>query len=160
MKLTLPQDAKIVQILAPATDAAGRNGAAVSLKNYGRATIICHITQGNAATIALTLQQCTAVAGTSAKALTVNVPIWANLDTSTDDNLARVSDGVAYTTDAAVKNKIVAFQVDPSTLDLANGFDCLRITTGASNVANITQAIAILHDPRYAQTTPPSAVVD
>lgn len=156
----LVEGAKIVEILAPAADAAGRSGTAVSLKHYRRAQIIVHVTQGNAATIALTPQQCTKVDGTAAKALTQDIPIWANEDTATNDTLVRATDAKDFTTSAAVKNKVVVFQIDASTLDQANAFDCIRITTGASNAANITQAIAILSDPRYPQATPPSARVD
>jgi hypothetical protein len=44
-------------------------------------------------------------------------------------------------------------------LDVAGGFDCIRISTGASNIANVTQAAYYL-ESRYPQATPPSAVVD
>lgn len=156
---SLPEGAKIVELLAPATDAAGRTGDYLSLKNSHKAFIIAHITQGNAATIALTPKQASAVAGTGVKALTNNCRIWANLDTATSDALVAATAAKDYTTDAAVKNKIVVFEIDAASLDLANNFDCITLVTGASNVANITQAIAVLI-PRYAQATPPSAIVD
>lgn len=160
MNLThLVENAKVVQLLAPAADAAGRTSAYVSLKGYRRAFLIASIAQGNAATIALTPKQASAVAGTGAKA-TPAVPIWADLDTATSDALARTVDAASYTTDAGLKNKVVVFQIDAAQLDTNNGFDCVALVTGASNVANITSAIAVLVDPRYAQVTPPSAVVD
>ena len=65
-----------------------------------------------------------------------------------------------YTTDAGVKNKMVIFEIDPASLDLANNFDCVYLSTGASNAANITAAYAILTDLRFASATPPSAIVD
>lgn len=161
MNLThLVENAKIVEILAPAADAAGRTGTAVSLKNYQRAFLIAHITQGNAAQVTLTPQQCTTVAGAGAKALANAVPIWADLDTATSDTLARQTDGVSFQTDAAVKNKIVVFEIPTASLDVAGGYDCIRINTSASNVANITQIAAYLVNPRYAGATPPSARVD
>jgi hypothetical protein len=156
----LAEKAKIVEALAPATDAAGRTGDYVSLKNYAKAYILVHITQGNAATVALTPKQASAVAGTGVKVLTSAVRIHANLDTATSDALVEATAAVNYTTDAAVKNKIVLFEIDPSSLDVANGFDCITVTTGASNVANITQAHYILVGSRFAQATPPSAIVD
>lgn len=157
--VTLPEKYKTVAALNPATDAAGRTGAYVSLKNVNIAYIVVHITQGNAATIALSINQATAVAGTGAKAITTVVPIWSNLDVSASDTLVHRTDAVSYTTDAAVKNKIVVFQIDPAGLDLANGFDCIAVVTGASNVANITQAVYLL-DNRYQQATPPTAIAD
>lgn len=160
-KFTLPQAMKFVDLLNPAADAAGRAAAtAVSLKNWGKAYLVFHITQGNAATILLTPMQASAVAKTGGKVLTNTVPIWADLDTAASDAMVRATDAVNYTTDAGVKNKIVMFEIDPALLDVAGGFDCVYVSTGASNAANITQAYAILVDARYAQATPPSAIVD
>lgn len=151
-----------VDIMAPAADAAGRSSDAISLKNTSGPVIIeASINQGNAATIALTLQQCTLVDGTGAKALTVSVPIYASQDVggASGDILTRQTDGVAFTTSAAVTRKTVRFVVDPATLDLTGGFDCLRLTTGASNVANITSARAIVA-PTYPQTPQASVRVN
>lgn len=159
-KYTLPQETKIVEAIAPATDAAGRSSAAVSLKNAGQVFIKLHITQGNAATIAITPMQATDVSKAGGKVLTNAVPIWANLDTATSDTLVRATDAVNYTTDAAVKNKQVIFQIDPAYLDVEGGFDCVYFTTGASNVANITQGEFIMTDLRYEGTTPSSAITN
>jgi hypothetical protein len=156
-----PEMIHVVDVLTPAADAAGRNSDAVSLKNFTLAIVEASINQGNAATIALTLQQCTAVDGTGAKALTVNVPIFASQDVggASGDVLTRQTDGVAFTTSAALTRKTIRFVIDPATLDLAGGFDCLRVTTGASNAANITSARVIL-TPTYAQTPQSSARVN
>lgn len=160
MLTTLPEETKIVQALTPAADAAGRTGAYVSLKNAGRCFVIVNLTQGHATPPALTIEQASAIAGTGSKAITNIVPIWANLDASVSDALARATDAVSYSTDAALKNKVVVFQIDPRSLDGANGFDCITVKTGASNVANITSAMYVMTDLRYAQATPPSAIVD
>ena len=151
---------KWVDGIAPAADAAGRSSAVVSLKNAHKVFILVSINQGNAAPVAITPMQATDVAGTGGKVLTTAVPIWSNLDTSSTDTLVRRTDGVNYTTDAAVKNKQVLFEIDPATLDTANGFRCVYFTTGASNVANITQGALLLSGLRYEQTTPPSAIVN
>lgn len=156
---SLAQMGKLVEILAPAADAAGRTGTGFSLKNAHKAWLLVHITQGNAATILLTPQQCTTVAGAGAKAIPAT-RIWANLDTSVNDTLVQAADAANYTTDAAVKNKIVLFEIDPSYLDVAGGFDCIRLNTGASNAANITQAMGLLLPLRYDEATPISARVD
>lgn len=155
----LPECCKIVQALNPAADAAGRTGQYVSLKNVNMAFIVANISQGNAATVQLSINQATAVAGTSAKAITNTVPIWACLDAATSDALVRATDAVNYTTDAALKNKVVVFQIDPTTLDMANDFDCISIVTGASNAANITAATYVLH-MKYQQANPPSVIID
>ena len=120
---SLPVNLVTAPTLAPAADAAGRNGTAVSLKNAHKAWIVYHIDQGNAATIALAPEQCSAVAGTGAKAIPA-VPIWTNQDFDTATPLAReATDAASFTTSAAVKKKLVIFEIDPAKLDMANGFD-------------------------------------
>lgn len=153
---TLPQNLPSAEVLNPATDAAGRTGSYINLKNAHDAFIVVHVTQGNAATILLSVLQAKDVSGTSSKALANNARIWTNLDTSVAANvLARATDAVSFTTDAAVKNKVVVFEIDPAMLDINNGFNTITISTGASNVANITQAICYIL-PRSAEEAPPS----
>lgn len=156
---SLPEHTKLVNLLKPATDAAGRTGKYASLKHALKAWIIVNIEQGNAATILLSLLQASAVAGTGSKVLTSVVPIWANLDTDASDTALARTAAVNYTTDAGVKTKQVIFEIDPVKLDVAGGFDCIGLSTGASNVANLTQAefIAAI---RYPSATPPSMIVD
>jgi hypothetical protein len=155
---TLVENLKVAEGLPPAADAAGRSSDVVSLKNVHKLIVVAHITQGNAATVALTPEQCTAVSGAGNKAIPA-VPIWANLDTAASDSLVRAADAVSYTTDAALKNKIVVFEIDASKLDVAGGFDCIRVNTGASNAANITQ-IMFYAVPRYPGDGGPSIIVD
>lgn len=158
----LPERIHVVDILAPAADAAGRNSDAISLKNASGVVLIeASINQGAANTVALTLQQCTLVDGTGGKPLTVNVPIYASQDVggASGDILTRQADGVAFTTSAATTRKTVRFVVDPATLDLAGGFDCLRLVTGASAAGNITSARAIVA-PTYPQTPQASVRVN
>ncbi|MFG1255882.1 hypothetical protein V5F79_01055 [Xanthobacter flavus] len=160
-QFSLVAQAKPVSALAPATDAAGRTGGYISLKNAHKAYVVLHITQGNAATIALSLSQAKTVAGGSAKSVTATFPIWSALDVATDDTLVARTAAASYTTDAGVKNKIVIFEILPeAVLDIANGFDCIAVTTGASNAANITSAQVFIVPGRYQQATPPSAIAD
>ncbi len=160
MGMSFPQSFKIVEILAPATDAAGRTGAYVSLKNVRKAWIVFHVTQGAANTILLSLLQATTVAGGGSKVTTVASPIWSNLDEASGDTLVRRTDAVNYTTDAGVAHKCVVFEIDAALhLDVANLFDCITISTGASNAGNLTEARAYL-EMKYEQATPPSVVVD
>lgn len=156
---TLPEACNVVGILKPAADAAGRTSRYVSLKNALRAWIIVYIDQGNAATVLLSPKQASAVAGTGTKVLANVVPIWANNDVAAADALTRQTDAVNFTPDAAVKEKQVVFEIDPAQLDMAGGFDCIGITTGASNAANITSAIVVV-ESRYPGATPPSIAVD
>ena len=158
---SLPQSFKIVDLLKPATDAAGRTSTVwVSLKNSHRAWLLFHIAQGNAATCLLTPLQASAVAGTGSKALTNSCPVWANLDTATSDALAAVAAAKNYTTDAGVANKLICFEISPALhMDIANGFDCIGCSTGASDIANLTSAIVLLEE-RFPGTLPPTSIAD
>jgi hypothetical protein len=154
-----PEELKAVQALPPATDAAGRTGPFISMKNTEAAWIVCNIAQGNASTVQLSVMQATNVAGAGAKPLTGPVPVWANLDTA-DDTLVRQSDALNFKTDDGLKNKIVIFQIDPGIcMDVNNGYNSLAIATGPSNAANITSALFLL-DMRYAGANPPTVMID
>jgi hypothetical protein len=159
MKVCMPEQMKIVEAITPQAGAA-ITGDYVSLKNTGRAFVVVHINQAQANTVAITIEQATAVAPTGSKAITTAVPIWANEDCAASDTLVRQTDAVSFTTSAAVKHKMIVFQIDPTGLDVANGFDCITVKTGASHADNITSAMYYLADYRYQQATPPTAVAD
>lgn len=144
-----------VEVMNPATDAAGRTGKWIHASMAAKFAIVVHITQANAATILLSVLQATKNDGTSSKA-GPSVQIASNLDTSVSDALVSQTAAATYTTDAALKNKIVVFELDATQLDLANSFDHFTISTGASNVANITQCEVIPLGMRYPGGTPPT----
>jgi hypothetical protein len=139
MRLNIPEDVSEYSLLAPAADAAGRTSAYHSLKGAVKAWISMHINQGNAATVLLSPLQASAVAGTGSKAISP-----ARISTKLDPALTsftKQTEAATFTTDAAVKAKVVVFELDlAKVLDLANGFDCIGVSTGASNAANITEA--------------------
>ena len=156
----IPQNLPIVQAIAPQTTNGAVTGDYISLKNAIKAWIVVHLTQAAAHATAITVEQATVVAGTDDKAITNVVPIWANEDVATSDALVRQTDAVSYTVTADVKNKIVIFQIDPATLDMANGFDCIVVKTAASSeVTNLVCAEYLL-ETKYSQATPPTAITD
>ena len=92
--MTVPENNQWALALAPATDAAGRTSSYFSLKDVkGKAYVRVDITQGNAATVAITLQQATTVAGGSAKALSATTRVWATEDAGTAATVGAI-DGV------------------------------------------------------------------
>jgi len=159
MNPSLPEAYSIVEALAPQTMGAIATGDYVSLKNVNMAYIVAHLTQGNAAVQDIKPLQATAVAGTSAKALSNAVPIWSNLDCAAGGTMTRRTDGTTYSTDAAVKHKVVVFQIDPSSLDVANSFDVLGVELAASNAANLLGVTYVL-DQRYKADPPPTTITD
>lgn len=140
-QISMLQQFKPVELLNPATDAAGRTSRYVSLKNALKVFVVFKVAQGNAATVLVSLLQATNVAGASSKAVASGAIIASNLDTSVNDTLTGRTTAATYTTDAALKNKIVVFEFPcEQIMDVNGGFDCLAISTGASNAANITSA--------------------
>src|SRR5512139_3479568 len=156
--LGAPQTIVPLIVLGPAADAAGRTSTYVSLKNCVKAEIWVVVTQGNAATILLSPLQASAVAGTGSKAISA-ARIWTKLDEAATD-FTKQTEAATYTTDAALKNKIVVFEIDPAKcLDVAGGFDCIGVSTGASNAANITSALVVLY-PGHKGATVINALAD
>jgi hypothetical protein len=139
MRVSIPENLTPYDLLPPAADAAGRTSTYKSLKGVVKAWIVVYVDQGNAATILLSPLQATAVAGTGSKAIAA-----ARIKTCLDQAFTTYTvqtEAASFTTDAAVKRKIVVFEIDPAkVMDVAGGFDCIAVSTGASNVANITSA--------------------
>ncbi len=155
--INLPETLKVVRGIEPKTDAAGTTGDYISCKNAHRVWIVGHITQGNAATITIGITEAATVAGGSAAAVTAVVPIWANLDCAASDTIVRRTDAATYTTDAGIKHKIVIMEWDPA--KHTSGLDCITVTTGASNAANLV-SFQYFIETRYPQDNPPAAITD
>lgn len=158
-EFTLPEQGNVCGALKPAADAAGRNGRWISCRNAHKVYAIWYIDQGNAATVLCSFNQASDISGTGAKVLTGTQRIWFIVDFAVSDAPVRQADAVNFTTDAGVKEKAVIIEVDPTTLDLAGGFNFLRAQTGASNATNITSALYIVIPNRFAGATPPSILV-
>jgi hypothetical protein len=155
----LPEVSKIVEAIPASTNDAALTGDFVNVENAGKLIIVVQSKGGHASASAITIEQATVAAGTDDKVITNAVQIWSNLDTAASDTLVRRTDAVNYTTDAANKNKMVVFVVDPAGLDIAGGFKFVTVKVGISNVGNIITAQYYLVDNRYQQATPPSAIV-
>lgn len=133
----------------------------VSMKGYDRLTIV--IAQDNATTVtgaAITLKQATAVAGTSEKALAFT-KMWANIDTGAADTLTETAvTSNTFTTDTTDnKNLLYVIEVKAEDLDVANGFDCVRVDSLLmANAVGFVQYI--LHGARYASPLAVAAITD
>ena len=156
----LQEAAKIVVGLAPITPSTSTPDY-VSLKNYNRMTAIICVDNGSGVTgTAVTLVQATNVAAGGAKALPFT-KVWVNADISATDTLVEtaVSNNTFTTATTSDTNLLYVIDIDPATLDIDNGFDCVRVGTG--NAVNaVTCVLYILWDAKYAAATPPSAILD
>ena len=133
----------------------------VSLKGYDRLTIVVAV--DNAATVtggAVTLKQATAVAGTNEKALAFS-KMWANLDAAAGDTLTEtaVTSDTFTTLTTDNKNALYVIEVKAEDLDVANGFDCVRVDVLLmANAVGFVQYI--LHGARYASPIAVAAITD
>ena len=155
-QFSLAQHLAIAQLLPPAADAAGRTSNYLNVGKGHKAWIVVHVSQGNAATIALTPLQAKDVSGTGSKAITAT-RIWVDSNEGVSDAKVLQSPNAAnFTTDAGTNNKTVIFEILPEEcMDMANGFHTVAIQTGPSNAANITEAM-LYADPRFQQAIPPT----
>lgn len=167
----------IVSAFAPGTDInTDASGDWVSLKGYAGCLVVFHKAAGTAGDDpSIKLQQATAVAGTSAKALNFNHiyhKIGATalsaigrhtkveLTTPTDDlDLVSVN-SVDLLTD--VGETLIVVNVRASDLDVDNGFDCINLEIEGDDIGNATLAAAyyVLYGARYPQVSTESAIAD
>lgn len=156
----LVDQAKIVTGLAPIAPSSSTPDY-VSLKNYERLTVIISVDNGATVTgSAITLKQATDVAAAGEKALAFT-KMWANTDTAAADALTETTvTSNTFTTDATNdKNLMYVIEVNPDSLDVAGGFDCVRAGTGNS-VNAVVSVVYVLWPARYMKATPPSAIID
>jgi len=125
----------------------------VNLANCQMCTIMASITIAAAATT-ITIEQATTRIGGSTKAITVPVPIWHNADVAVTDTLVRQTAAVSFTTAATAHPTLTIFQVDPATLDVANGFYFIVAKTSVAAAAYAS--VEFFLDTRYPQATPPA----
>jgi len=157
--ITLPQHFKIVNGLAMTTTNAATTGDYVSLKNANYAWVIFKFLHAVGAATTCGINRATAVAGTSATAMTESALIWSNLDVSSSDTLTKRTSAATYEiSTVAITNKIVVFGIDPRAL--AATYDCIASTTTANSEATDFVDVTYILDTAYKQGVPPSAIID
>lgn len=125
----------------------------VSLKNYKRLQIVVDIANGTSVTgSTITLKQATAVAGTNEKALAFT-RMLANLDTAASSTMVETAvSSNTFTSDTTnSKNLRYVIDVDSDSLDVAGGFDCVRLD-GTGHAATASRGVTvtyILYGARY-----------
>lgn len=149
---------KIIGAAAPQSYAntafAGRY---VSMKNYGRLTIVIHTGAWAAGTAAVTMSEALNVAGLTPQALALT-RMWTGTVAS---GLLTETAVVANTFNLAVANTMYVIEVDASDLDTADLYDCVSVLVASPGAnADFYNIDYFLHEPRYAQATPPSAIVN
>ena len=132
----------------------------VGLKNYDRCAAIIQTGAWAGGTAAVTLTQATEVAGSTTKALSFSNQ-WTYQSTSfTVDALTKTVVS-SDTFNLSTANTVHVIEVEAADLDLANNYDCFRVSVASPGAnADFYGIMLYLYGARYPQATPPSAIVD
>jgi len=144
MGFTIPENLHIVNAYGPcAGNGIGTSADWVSLKDVVRAFVLVKCAGANDTDLVIGIKEATAVAGTSAAAITATVPIYTSVGTTSADTWTKQTDAATYTVDpATVGSSIVVMQIDPSILSA--GFDCLQVYTTGGHASNFVDAMYLL----------------
>lgn len=148
----LSEQCQIIQATTLGSDWTG--AAWVSLKGYRYIAIIADALSTGAVTGGVvTLNQATAVAGTGAKALAFTRMV-SNTDVAASQALvetAVVSNTFTISPTTGKRTRYI-MEIDSSTLDVANAFDCIKFVSTA--LVNATGSVTyILYGERYSGTS-------
>lgn len=160
MNQRLVDNIKFVTATVPKnySGAAGTN-TWISMKNYNHCTINIQAGAWAGGSAAVTVNQATAVAGTSQKALAFTSQ-WTNIADTTTDALVQTA-VTSNTFNLNTANCMYVIEIDAASLDVTNAFDCLSVQVASPGTnADLYSIIYLLSSPRYAQATPPTALVD
>jgi hypothetical protein len=158
--LRLATKAVIAQTVPPANyTGAASTDVYVSTRNGPHVTFIIQTGAWAGGTAAVTLLQATTVGAGSAKALAFDTMYTNATDTTT--SLLVSTAVVSNTFNLSVANATYVVEVDASSLDAANNFDCVTLhvaTPGSNN--DYYGVVAVLAPDRYIGTNPPNVLVD
>ena len=133
----------------------------VSLKHYARCQIVITIADGTTVTgSTITLKQATAVAGTAEKALA-----FTRMLANTDYAAAKTMVETAVTSNTFTsqttnsKDSVYIIDVDASSLDIAGGFDCIRVD-GTGHAATASRGVTVVYTLFGAKYSGASAIAD
>lgn len=133
----------------------------VSMKNYARCQIIITIADGTTVTgTAVTLKQATAIAGTGEKALGFT-RMLANTDYAASNTMVEtaVTSNTFTTQTTNSKDSVYIIDVDATDLDMANGFDCLRVDC-TGHAATASRGCTVVYNLYGARFNGASPLVD
>lgn len=159
----LTEQTKVVQCLGPVAPSTSTPDF-VSMKGYNRCTVLIPVKNGTTVTgSAISITQATDVSNTGGKALPFSTA-YRSLNTGPSGNTDALSSfSVAsntFTTDSTNStDNLYAIEINETDLDVANGFDCVRVNTGNSTNATLA-VVAVLWPAKFGKSTPLTAIAD
>lgn len=155
----IPEKYKVVLLYGGATNGISAGTDYICCKNAHRVTFLMYTWGTTATTLVLSLREATNVAAGTTTAVTNVFPIWKVISTTSTDALTRQTDAASLTIDpdGTDSTMLAVFQWDPSQHDA--GYDCISVWGTTGNASDYMTVVALIEE-RYAQATPPSAIVD
>jgi len=159
---SLPENFKIVAAVPNCADTTNAliTLDSVSMRYYHKAWLVLgfHQVAGHTTTVTPMVG---ATVATANAAITFTARNWLCVDVATSDALVEQAAATTADCDVATTDQVIIFEIDVGDM-LAQGatFDCLGGTVQASGQVNNDVGGFWILAPRYAQATPPSAIVD
>lgn len=146
---------------------AAQTGDIVSLKNYEGCAIVFHGNVGSSGTdVTLTVEQMTDVSNSLSDNKALNftrIVKKEGADLSAIGQFTIVTQAAANTFTTAnneQKEQIYVIDIKADMLDIANNFDCLRLSVNAGSAAKVCSALYILYGAKHGTDPLPSAIAD
>lgn len=160
MAITLPETFKIVDATAgPVTTNGGVTGDYVSLKNAVNAWLILQFTQAVAHQTVIQPKYATLVDGTGVTNITHTARFWYDSTTASADALTKGTAATSMTLANTIAKHMYVVELNPADWGAA-GYDVAGFTiSDSSQATNFVSGVYIIEE-RYAQGTPPSAIID
>lgn len=159
MSMCIPEKFKLVKLYGGASNGISTGTDYICCKNAHRVTFLIYTWGTTATTLPLSLIEATTVAGSTTSAVTNVFPIWKVIATTSTDALAAQTAAALLTIDpdGTDSTMLAVFQWDPA--NHAAGYDCVAVKGTTGNAADYIVILALIEE-RYAQATPPSAIID
>ena len=154
-QFSLPQNLKIVPLLAPTTTNGGVVSRRVGTSGFHKVWLVAELKQAAGHATAVTLTQATAVTG-GTTATGPSSQNWLNEDAAAGDTLTKQANGTGVTVTNDVKSKQIVFEVLPE--DLTSGKPYVFLSIADSSQATNFASVVAYGLPRFQQATPPTAV--
>ena len=132
----------------PATDV-------YNMKLYDHITFIVHHGAGGTGTVVVTVEECTAAAGTGATAIPFRYRVGASTGVSLGALTSVAATGVTI---SATANQILVVEIDAAELSGDSPFVRLQLTEGVDSPVDAS-VTAILSKPSYSEAVMPDATV-
>lgn len=129
----------------------------VSMKNYGHLTVVIKTGAWAGGTAAVTMTESVDVSASSTQALNLDYQWTGTVASGALTKTAVTSD----TFNLAAANSFYVIELDADELDVDDGFDCVTVAIASPGVNSDFYSVDyILSEPRYAGSTPLTAITD